>query len=205
MRCLDQAKASGASYADVRVLRQRTEEIVVKNGRVEGLLWFKSRRASECVPSPMGPGVSPAATGWTSAEADRIAALAVRTARASALAKQREVHLGPPVISVGRYETPVAIDPFQVSLEDKIALLMQADQAMRDMQGNRCGREQSRMHRASISCSPAPRDSLVEQRLVETGGGIEATAVRDGEVQKRSYPNSFGRHQGTGGYEFSRG
>ncbi|MFB0545702.1 MAG: TldD/PmbA family protein, partial [Anaerolineae bacterium] len=44
--------------------------------------------------------------------------------------------------------------------------------------------------------------SFIEQEIVESGGGLEATAVDGGEVQKRSYPNSFGRHQGTAGYEF---
>ena len=34
--------------------------------------------------------------------------------------------------------------------------------------------------------------AYVEQDLVETGCGIEATAVDEGEVQRRSYPNSFG-------------
>ena len=43
--------------------------------------------------------------------------------------------------------------------------------------------------------------AFVEQTLIESGGGMEALAANDTEVQKRSYPNSFGRHQGTAGYE----
>jgi TldD protein len=43
--------------------------------------------------------------------------------------------------------------------------------------------------------------SYIQQTIVETGGGIECTAVSESEVQKRSYPNSFGRHQGARGYE----
>ena len=42
----------------------------------------------------------------------------------------------------------------------------------------------------------------IEQTLVETGCGIEAEAVGDGEMQRRSYPNSGARHQNTGGWEF---
>ena len=30
---------------------------------------------------------------------------------------------------------------------------------------------------------------------------LEKAVVGEGEMQKRSYPNSFGRHQGTAGYE----
>jgi TldD protein len=44
--------------------------------------------------------------------------------------------------------------------------------------------------------------SYVEQEIVESGLGIVARAVAKGEMQQRSYPNSFGRHQGTAGYEF---
>jgi TldD protein len=44
--------------------------------------------------------------------------------------------------------------------------------------------------------------ALIEQELFESGAGIEATATSPDEVQNRSYPNSFGRHQGSGGYEY---
>src|SRR5262249_30476641 len=44
--------------------------------------------------------------------------------------------------------------------------------------------------------------AAVDQTLYETGCGIEADAVGGGEMQRRSYPNSGGRHQNTGGWEF---
>src|SRR6202165_1684872 len=44
--------------------------------------------------------------------------------------------------------------------------------------------------------------AFIEQELFESGAGIEATATSPDEVQNRSYPNSFGRHQGSGGYEY---
>src|SRR3990170_4244255 len=40
-----------------------------------------------------------------------------------------------------------------------------------------------------------------EQTIYEAGGGLQATAVGDGEVQVRSYPTSFGRQQVTAGWE----
>jgi len=46
--------------------------------------------------------------------------------------------------------------------------------------------------------------AFIEQTIIETGGGMECTAAGHGDVQKRSYPNSFGRHQGCVGYEFFR-
>lgn len=202
-RCLDLARALGASYADVRVIRQSTEEIVVKNGNVEAVL----------INEEEGFGVRALAGGsWgfasshrlDNAEADRIASLAVRIARASALVKQADVNLGPPVVSVGSYFTPLAIDPFAVSLEDKIGLLLKADEEMRRVPGVAVAEGSLEFIRTE-KLFASTEGSFVEQTLVESGGGIEATAVNEGEVQKRSYPNSFGRHQGTAGYEFILG
>jgi TldD protein len=44
----------------------------------------------------------------------------------------------------------------------------------------------------------------IEQEIVEAGGGIEATAVNESEMQQRSYPNSFGGQSVTGGFEAVR-
>src|SRR5262249_53613833 len=46
--------------------------------------------------------------------------------------------------------------------------------------------------------------SEIEQELREAGAGMSASAVdpQSQEIQTRSYPNSFGEHAGTGGYEF---
>ncbi|HZK66846.1 MAG TPA: TldD/PmbA family protein [Chloroflexota bacterium] len=199
-RALDLARVLGASYADIRILMQKTEVITVKNGTVEGV----SKDDDE------GFGVRVLANGaWGFAssyrlepgEIDRVTALAVRVARASALAKRAEVRLGPAVVSRGSYSTTVRIDPFAISMEDKIALLLRADAAMRSVKGVSLA-ESSLEFLAIEKLFASSEGSLVEQHLVESGGGIEATAVADGEVQKRSHPNSFGRQQGTAGFEF---
>jgi TldD protein len=43
----------------------------------------------------------------------------------------------------------------------------------------------------------------IAQHLVESGCGMDATAVGEHETQRRSYPQSFG-HVETGGYEVIR-
>jgi TldD protein len=199
-RALDTARVLGASYVDVRILRRRSEAIKVKNGVVEAV-----ERSEE-----QGFGLRVLADGaWgfassalpTTAEADQVAALAVQIARASALFKRRDVRLGPPVTGRNFYRTPIQVDPFSVSLEDKVDLLLQADAEMRRVpgltvaSGNLVFLREEKLFASS-------EGAFIEQEIVEAGGGIEALAVGDEEVQKRSYPNSFGRHQGTAGYEF---
>ena len=46
--------------------------------------------------------------------------------------------------------------------------------------------------------------ALIEQTRTEAGGGIAATAVREGDVQTRSYPSAGGGSWGQGGYEVVR-
>jgi TldD protein len=199
-RALNAAQLHGAGYADVRVVNLKTQSIVVKNGHVEALAEDTSR----------GLGVRVLLDGaWGFASSSRlspdaaaaVAEQAARIARASSLARGKPVHLGPPEVHVARYETPFEIDPFAVPLEDKISLLLEADAEMRRVNGiavTESNMEFVKEHKVFASTE----GSYIEQQLVESGAGIEATAVEEGEVQTRSFPNSFGRQQGKAGYEF---
>ena len=197
MRALDTARHQGATYADARVLRRVSESITVRNENVEGLT------ADET----LGFGVRVIVDGyWGFAssyklsleDADRVAAQAVRIARASAKVRGPKADIGPPEVHRDSYRTLFQKDPFAVPLDDKIALLLRANQAMMQVQG-------VMMAESNIYCQREEKTfgstegSFIEQVLMETGCGIDATAVDEGEVQRRSYPNSVGRHQGTEG------
>src|SRR5207245_11059887 len=43
--------------------------------------------------------------------------------------------------------------------------------------------------------------AALDQVIVESGGGMDATATSEDELQVRSFPNSFGRHQLCAGWE----
>src|SRR3990172_1112027 len=133
-RALDTATVRGAAYADIRVVRRRDESVAIKTGRVEGVASGESE----------GFGVRVLVDGaWgfasshllTAAEADRVAAEAVRIARASATALRHPTRLDERPPAHGRYETPFEEDPFDVPLEDKIADLLAADQVAAGVKG----------------------------------------------------------------------
>jgi TldD protein len=198
-RALNLAKAKGAAYADMRIVRRTSQSITVKNGVVASLENNTS----------VGFGVRVVVDGaWGFAssalmepkEVDRIAALAVQIAKASALFKLESANLGAPVAHVAKYQTPVKIDPFSVPLDKKLELLLAADAAMRAVNGVKVGKASAGFIREQKTFANT-EGAYIEQDLVETGGGLEALAVGNDDVQKRSYPNSFGRHQGTAGYE----
>jgi TldD protein len=198
-RALDLAQVRGAQYADIRVVNNCTETIAVKDGVVEALNFADT----------IGFGVRTLVNGaWgfassrelSPAEVDRVTALAVQIASASSLARGEPVDLGPAVPSQGSYQTPIQIDPFNLSLEDKLGLLLSADAEMAKVAGVRVRRGNLVFIREQ-KWFASSEGAFTEQTIFETGGGIQATAVGNGEVQVRSYPTSYGRQQQTAGWE----
>jgi TldD protein len=199
MHALDLAKMRGAHYADVRVVNHREETIAVKDGIVEELNSSETEGVGVRVLVNGSWGFASSRTLATE-EIDKITAQAVEIAHASGLVSGEKVDLGPKVTSQGTYQTPVQIDPFTVPLEDKLSLLVKADAEMGRVQGVRTRRTHATMlkqHKYFANTEGA----FTEQTLIETGGGIQATAVGGNEIQVRSYPNAFARQQVTGGWE----
>ncbi|MBN1643126.1 MAG: TldD/PmbA family protein [Anaerolineae bacterium] len=199
-RALNLAEVQGATYADVRIVRRETEQITVKNGVVQQLALDETHGFGVRVIADGAWGFA-SSHALTVAEVDRITALAVQIARASALAKTRDVDIGPPEVHVDSYKTPVQVDPFAVPLNDKVSMLLSADKEARAVRGVAVATASLSFQREHKTFASS-EGSYIEQELVESGLGLVAVAVAAGEMQKRSYPNSFGRHQGTAGYEF---
>jgi TldD protein len=200
-RALDTATTLGAGYADARVVRRLDESIAIKTGRVEGVASGESE----------GFGVRVLVDGaWgfasshilSTAEADRVAAEAVRIARASATALREPVILDDRPPAHGTYETPVDEDPFQVPLERKIADLLAADQAASRVKGIAFTESMYAAQREWKTFA-ATDGSLTEQTITHVGSAVEANAVDGDEHQRRSYPDSGGGWNAAG-YEYIR-
>jgi len=202
-RALNAAQLNGASYADVRIVSLRTQSIAVKNGHVEALAEDSSRGLGVRVLLDGAWGFASSSV-VTLDEAAAVAEQATRIARASTLVEGTAVELGPPEVHVARYATPFEIDPFAVSLEDKLGLLLEADAEMRRVKGIAVTEGSMEFVREE-KVFASTEGSHIEQQLLESGAGIEATAIDEAEMQTRSFPNSFGRQQGKSGYEFIAG
>ncbi|MBN1886582.1 MAG: TldD/PmbA family protein [Thermoflexales bacterium] len=199
-QALNAAQLKGATYADVRVVHTSEQAVATKNGVVEALGQEENHGFGVRVIADGAWGFA-SSSQLTLAEAERVAALAVSIARASALFKRQDVELGPPIVQRGSYRTPIEIDPFEIPLDRKIETLLRADAELHRAPKVKVARGEIAVLRQHKSFGSS-EGSLIEQEIVETGCGIEATAVADGEIQVRSYPNSVGRHQVTRGYEF---
>ena len=199
-RALDLAEVQGAGYADIRIVRTSQERISVRSGVVDTLSFDES----------LGFGIRVLVNGcWgfasshdiTSKEVDRVTALAVNIAKASATLSKGVVNLGPPVTSRGTYTTPIEEDPFTISTDHKLALLMDADQRMASVKGIR-SRQGNLIFIKEEKTFANSEGAHVEQTVYEAGGGISANAVGNNEIQRRSYPQSMGRQQGCAGWEY---
>ncbi|HEX9415025.1 MAG TPA: TldD/PmbA family protein [Ktedonobacterales bacterium] len=195
---LNVALQLGASYADVRVMERFTEAIQVKNDRVEGVASGEEIGLNVRVLFEGAWGFASSARLDVRA-AQQTAALAVRIAKASALVSGRPVDLSPLPPQRGVYATPIGRDPFAVPIDQKVDVLLRACAAMQAVKGVTIASGQmayGREHKIFASS----QGSSIEQTLYDTGAGIEAAAMAEGEVQVRSYPNSS-MQVGSAGYE----
>ena len=199
-RALEKAKELGASYADVRVVSGAHEAIEVKNGKVEALAGSTDKGFGVRV---IVDGAWGFASSFTiePAEADRVAEMAVRIARASASLKKEDVELALVEVAEGSFASGLKTDPFDVPLEDKISVLLEADSIMRQQPEVQVSEATMSFWRQE-STFASSEGSFIEQTKTESGAGISATAVEGGEVQTRSYPASMGGDYAVAGYEF---
>ena len=200
-RALDTATALGATYADVRVVRQLEEAITIKSGRLEGVAGGESEGFGVRVLVDGAWGFA-ASHSLSTAEADRVAAEALRIARASATAIRRPVVLDDRPPAEGRYETPVEEDPFAVPLEQKLADLMAADEALRRVEGIAWTESMYAAQRDEKAFA-ASDGSYTEQVITHVGAGLEANVIDGDEHQRRSYPDNGGLWA-SAGYEHVR-
>ncbi len=196
---LDTARVRGASFADARVMDVRLRNLSTKNGQVGTLSESES----------LGIGVRALAAGsWGFASTDRLtregvdacAARAVAIARASALAKRHEVVMATEQAYVDTWQNPFIKDPFAIPLDRQLDLLLAADREMSRVKGVSMA-EASMEFRRIEQWYASTIGSRIHQVKMVSGAGIVAMSFAGDEIQKRSYPASFGGQHQLGGYE----
>jgi TldD protein len=200
---LDAAAAAGASFAEARFVETESEGYEVRNGRPAG--------ASSSVDRGLGVRVVADGAWGFAAQADvhrpeaavKLARLAVKIARASSLAPApAPVALAPGWSGHRTYRTPATEDPLQAPIDVKLGLLLEAEKRMRSPRLTVTQAFMS-VHRRCTRFVNSEGASF-EQEIVETGGGLAATAAQGGDFQVRSYPNSFRGNFATAGLEYVR-
>jgi TldD protein len=192
-----------ADYADARHVHTQAESIDTRNGTVQAAARGDDEGIGVRV--RVGGAWGFAATRETDREAAESAlqrALAIARAQPAATATP----LAPAEPARGDYASSAGIDPFSVSLDDKVALLMAADEAMAAGGGDavrlRTGTFHAQVERRTFASTEG---ALCEQTITECGGGIAAVAVAGDDAQRRSYPSGHAGDVAQAGYEHFTG
>jgi TldD protein len=200
-RALDTARARGASYADIRFEDGRSERIEVRNGVVVTL--SDDRTAGYGMRAFCdGAWGFAASDDQSDAGLDAAAARAVAIAQAGAAVAARRFAEAPAESYVDTYTTPVERDPADVPLGERVALLLEAERGLHATKRINVGRAWIDLWRTEKEFY-STTGSKIGQVLYQTGSGLSALAVGEGDAQDRTFPGDIGLYQG-GGWEIVR-
>jgi TldD protein len=197
---IDAATGAGAEYADARAVLKRDQLVATKNGRVERVSDSESEGIGVRV--LVGGAWGFACDRRLTPEGAREAALRACTfARAAAGPHTRQ--LAPLEPRTGTHRTPIERDPFDVAISDKVELCLRADETLAgpDVLVRQAMVRAQREHKLLLTSE----GTEVEQELIESGGGIECSAAREGVFQTRSYPSAHVGSSCQSGWEYVEG
>jgi len=199
VNALDAAVRRGISYADVRLIEMEERHVSTKNGKISELATSISLGLGVRVLDRGSWGFA-ATDDLTAAGIERAAELAVEIARASATVKKHDVALAPESAHEAQWTSPVRIDPFSISVEQNLALLYSVDKELRRNPGVTLA-ETALVFTRQRQIFASSEGSVIDQTRYTSGAGYSAYSFREDEIQKRSYPNSFGGQHQLKGYE----
>jgi TldD protein len=202
---LGTAKKLGATYADIRINRYRSQVVTMRSqtDRSTGKL---NHVPSVSDGETYGFGVRVLANGaWgfaasnavTKEEVSRAATEAVAIAKANATLRREPIRLAPAGSYRDSYSTPIAKDPFAVPIGEKLDLLRRAGEEAKKSAGVFVvnGFIAQRVEHRWYSSSDG---SVIEQHVYQIAPEITATAVEQGKKQKS---RTYRPHSVTAGYE----
>jgi TldD protein len=196
---LNTCQSRGAQYAEARIVDERQRALATKNGKIG--------TASDS--ESLGLGIRILAEGaWGFAATEdltrdgvqKATALALEIARASATVKQQDVRLAPEKSYQDDWSSPCRIDPVSISIEANLELLLGIDAELRSVEGITLA-ETNLNFRRYEQWFYNTEGSEIHQLRYSTGVGYAAYSFEGSEIQKRSYPNSFGGQWQDKGYE----
>src|SRR5262245_43942793 len=178
---LNAARSGGAAYADVRVGRYRRQAIATREHQITGVSDGES----------YGLGVRTlvdgcwgfAATSTMTRGAARGAALeAIGMSRAAKAVHGRRVELAPTPRVTGAWITPVRRDPLEVPIEEKIALLLAANEAALKVKNVRFASSGLQLLR-EVKTLLTTEGTNITQTMIRVGPTFSATAIDGGDFQ----------------------
>jgi TldD protein len=192
------AKRLGASYADVRINRYRSESVATREAQVQQVQRSQSFGFGVRV-LVKGTWGFAASRNVTTDEVVRATGLAVEIAKANAVYQRKPLALAPADKVVTTWKSAFNKDPFDVPLDQKIQFLLKLNEAALNVPG--VSFVNSNVFFVNEQKFFASSDgSRIEQYIIRSFPGFSVTAVdrTRGDFQQR---RSLGGPQGLG-YEY---
>jgi TldD protein len=198
LNVLDWVVGPGVTYADVRAEADQERHLATKNGQVAAVSENETTGIAIRVLKNGGWGF--AATDDLSKDGVAAAAkLALDIAEASALTGAATV-LAPEQAYSANWISECRVDPFAQSPEEQLDLLLRVDQELRRTSGVTLA-EGSMAFARRRQWFVSTLGSRIQQDRTWSGAGYAAHSYQGDEIQKRSYPNSFGGQYQLKGFE----
>jgi len=179
---LDAARRAGASYADVRIGRYRRQSIATRERQVSGVSDNESYGLGVRTLVDGSWGFAATST-MTRESVQRAAADATAMSRAARIVRKHRVELAPATAVTGTWITPVRRDPVDVPLEEKVALLLAANEAALKVPTVRFASSSLSLLR-EVKTLVTSEGTNVTQTMIRVGPSFQATAIgATGEFQ----------------------
>jgi TldD protein len=184
------ATAEGrCTYAEARHVEERSEAMAVLGGRIDAL----DSSDSEGIGVRVRVG-----GGWGFAATRDVTRTGAEAALSRALAIAESQPAGPPTPLApveparGHWASRYEIDPFAISLEEKLALLFEAEAALRTGDERLVRTTATARAWRERKAFASTEGAACTQELVVAGAGIAAYASDGSDLQMRTYPGAHG-------------
>lgn len=180
-------RKAGCEYGDIRLCRYHNQNLRAVDRSIKTL--------SDNISSGFGVRVLlDGAWGFaacyekTPAQIERIVQLAIDIAKGSRLTQQQPIRLVPVEAYQDTYTTPIEIDPFSISIQEKAQLLLAINDGLLKYEDKGVKKANSFLSFAKEEKTFASTEgSLIEQTIYRTYPGFGCTAVLNGDAQERNY------------------
>ncbi len=179
-------KRKGVDYADIRFVKHTHESLNVKNLEVENISTTTDEGFSIRVLKWGSWGFSSSAE-LSKESVKKTAERAIAIAFASASINKSRIYLAQVEPIKSSFKSKYEIDPFEVPMQKKLDYIMWACQVLKSHQNIKTALASLDFFK-TYKFFLSTEGSELEQEFIESGGYVEALAVLDSEVQRRSYP-----------------
>ncbi|UFP92879.1 TldD/PmbA family protein [Gloeobacter morelensis] len=179
------ARQAGASYADIRLIRQRRQVLEARNDRMAQLSDEETHGFGiRCLAKGAWGFASSAAV--TPASARQTARQAVEIAKASALSQQTPVKLALEPAHRGQFRSPRTVESFAVPVDKKVDLLLACTEKMRKVPEVKVATGFMLLV-GTDKYFASSEGALLHIESLITNAGLAAFAAGGGEQQSRFY------------------